>query len=408
MYKYRRVIVSAIAGLLALLMVGGLIFSAFAESSSTIKARIEELKRQEKEIAAQKQEAQEQREANESEILGLVEQKNLIDQQISLTHNSIETQNELIREYTLLIAEKLNELNDAVAERDALNERYRVRIRAMEENGNLTYLSILFKASSFVDLLDRVEMINEVARSDERMIAQLQAAAQQIELARQELAAEKVKLEEAKDALTAEEEELEGQRTEADGLMTELMADHAEYAALEQQYEEEQAKLQKEIAADQAKYKKALASEQSYNNSYSGATSSSGMSWPCAARGITSPFGTRSDPFSHTQTSHSGIDINAGYGAPIYACASGTVTSATYSSIFGYHVRISHGNGFLTLYGHMTRYTVHAGQQVSKGEIIGYAGSSGRSTAAHLHLTMYYNGVLVNPLNYLPSGWYFA
>ena len=412
MYKYRRVIVSAIAGILALLMVGGLIVSAFAETSSTIKARIEELKRQEAEIAAQKEEAKGQREANESEILDLVEQKNLIDQQISLTHDSIDTQNELIREYTLLIAEKQNELGDAVAERDALNERYRVRIRAMEENGNLSYLSILFKASSFVDLLDRVEMINEVARSDERMIAQLQAAAQQIELARQELAAEKVKLEEAKEALTAEEAELESQRTEADGLMTELMADHAEYAALEQQYEEEQQKLQKEIAADQAKYKQAVAAEQAYANShsssYSGATSSAGMSWPCAARGITSPFGTRTDPFTHVQTSHSGIDINAGYGAPIYACASGTVTSATYSSIFGYHVRINHGNGFLTLYGHMTRYTVHAGQQVSKGEIIGYAGSSGRSTAAHLHLTMYYNGSLVNPLNYLPSGWYFA
>lgn len=412
MYKYRRVIVSVIAGILALLMIGGLIFSAVAETSSTIKARIDELKRKEQEIAAQKEEAKGQREANESDILDLVEQKNLIDEQISLTHDSIDTQNELIQEYTLLIAEKQNELGDAVAERDALNERYRVRIRAMEENGNLSYLSILFKATSFVDLLDRVEMINEVARSDERMIAQLQAAAQQIELARQDLAAEKLALEEAKDALTAEEAELESQRAEADDLMTELMADHAEYAALEQQYEEEQEKLQKEIAADQAKYKQAVAAEQAYAQAHSGSSgggsSSYGFIWPCAARGITSPFGTRSDPFSHTTTSHSGIDIGAGYGAPIYACASGTVTSATYSSIFGYHVRISHSNGFLTLYGHMTRYTVHAGQQVSKGEIIGYVGSSGRSTAAHLHLTMYHNGSLVNPLNYLPSGWYFA
>ena len=409
MYKCRRTIVSIIAGLLALLLIGGMVFSAVAESSGTIKARIDGLKQKEKEITAQKEEVQAQREQSESDILDLVEQKDQIDEQIMLTHDSIETKNELIQEYILLIAEKQNELGDAINARDELNERYRARIRAMEEKGNLTYWSILFKASSFADLLDRVEMINEVARSDARMLDQLQQAAQEIELARQELAAEKVELEEAREALDAEQAELESQRAEADTLMAELMNDRAQYAELEQQYEAEEAELEKQIAADQAKYQQAVAAEQAAAaSSYSGGSSSYGFSWPCAARGITSPFGTRTDPFTHVRTSHSGIDINASYGSPIYACASGTVTSATYSSIFGYHVRINHGNGFLTLYGHMIRYTVHEGQHVSKGEIIGYAGNSGRSTATHLHLTMYYNGSLVNPLNYLPSGWYFA
>jgi murein DD-endopeptidase MepM/ murein hydrolase activator NlpD len=102
------------------------------------------------------------------------------------------------------------------------------------------------------------------------------------------------------------------------------------------------------------------------------------------------------------------MDIAASYGSPIYACASGTVTTATYGTAYGYYVTINHGNGFSTLYGHMTRYTVKSGQYVTRGEIIGYVGSTGWSTGPHLHLTMYYNGALVNPLTYLPAGGYFV
>ena len=445
MYKHRRLIVSVIAALLALLMVGGLVVNAFAESSSTIKARIESLKEQEDEIADQKAEVKAQREENESEILDLVGQKNQIDQQIKLTQESIETKNELIREYSLLIAEKQNELGDAVQERDVLNEQYRVRIRAMEENGKLTYWSILFKANSFADLLDRVEMINEIARSDARMIEHLQEAAQQIELARQELAAEKVELEEAKESLAAEEAELETQRAEADNVMAELMADHEEYAAAEAKYQAEQAALLAQIASEQTKYEEAVEAEErarreaeaaarareeaaaarenensgggssssgssggSSGGSYSGSVSSYGFCWPCSARAITCPFGPRYHPITGVYSNHSGVDIGASYGSPIYACASGTVTAATYGTAYGYYVTINHGNGFSTLYGHMTRYTVSSGDYVTQGEIIGYVGSTGWSTGPHLHLTMYYNGSLVDPLDYLPAGGYFV
>ena len=441
MYKHRRLIVSIIAGLLALLLVGGLILNAFAESSGAIKSRIESLKREEEEIAAEKKEVAEQRESNESEILDLVGKKNQIDQQIKLTQESIETKNELIREYSLLIAEKQNELGDAVLERDALNDRYRVRIRAMEENGKLTFWSILFKANSFADLLDRVEMINEIASSDAKMIDQLQLAAQQIEVARQELAAEKVEMEEAKESLAAEQQELEIRRAEADELMAELMADHEEFAALEEKYQKEQAELLAKIASEQTKYQEALDAEERArkeaeaaakareeaakerekeasggdggssgggSSSYNGAVSSYGFSWPCTARALTCPFGPRIHPITGVYSNHSGVDIGASYGSPIYACASGTVTTATYGTAYGYYVTINHGNGFSTLYGHMIRYTVSAGDYVTRGEIIGYVGSTGWSTGPHLHLTMYYNGTLVNPLDYLPAGGYFV
>lgn len=451
MYKYRRIFVSVIAILLALLMVGGIVLSAIAASSSEIKSRIEALKKQEQEIAAQQKEIQNQRAANESDIRDLVAQKNQIDQQIKLTQDSIENKNEQIQEYNLLIAEKQNELDDAIAQREELNKKYQARLRSMQENGKLTFWSILFKANSFADLLQRVDTINEIAQSDAKMLDKLTKAAQDIESARQDLAEQKTGLEEAKAALAVEEENLAARRQESDQLFAELMADHETLLAAESKYESQKEDLLAQIAKQEAAYRDAVAAEEkarreaeaaakakaaaeaaaararqeaaagrSNGGSGSGSSGSGGsgstsfavskygFQWPCTARNITCPYGPRIHPITGKYSNHSGMDIGANYGQPIYACASGTVTTAKFGEAYGYHVVINHGNGFSTLYGHMIRYTVKVGDYVTRGEIIGYVGSTGWSTAPHLHLTMYYNGNLVNPLNYLPAGGYFV
>ncbi len=458
MYKYRRVIVSVIACVLALLLIGGLVISAFAATSGEIKQRIEGLQQQEAAIEAQKQALQKEIEENKSDLQDLVQKKNQIDQQIKLTQDAIENKNDQIQEYNLLIAEKQNELDDALSARDQLNEQYRARIRSMEENGKLTYWSILFKASSFSDLLDRVDLINEIALADSRMIGRIQEAAQQIELARQELAIEKVALEEAKQSLAEEEQTLVDQRAEADDVFAELMDDRDAMLEAAEKYEAQKEALLAQIAVQEANYKEAVAAEEkarreaeeaaarareeaaaqaaaaredaavggsgsgsgsggssSGSGSGSGGSSSGsgtsagsgkvskyGFIWPCASHYITCHFGPRIHPITGKYSNHSGTDIGASYGSPIYACASGTVTSATFGNAYGYHVVINHGNGFSTLYAHMCRFVVAPGQYVTRGQVIGYVGSTGMSTGPHLHLTMYYNGALVNPLIYLP------
>ena len=118
MYKYRRIIVSVIAALLALLLVAGLIFSAFAAGSDEIKKRIEGLQDQKKSIESEQQALQKEIDANKSEVMDLVQQKNQIDRQIKLLQDAIENNNDLIREFNLLIAEKQNELDDAYSARD--------------------------------------------------------------------------------------------------------------------------------------------------------------------------------------------------------------------------------------------------------------------------------------------------
>ena len=122
--------------------------------------------------------------------------------------------------------------------------------------------------------------------------------------------------------------------------------------------------------------------------------------WPCSGS-ITSYFGYRSSPGGIGSTNHKGLDIANGYGTPIYAADGGTVIYAGWMSGYGYAVKIDHGNGYVTLYGHNSRLLVSAGDHVYKGQQIARMGSTGNSTGNHCHFEIQYNGVPKNPLNYL-------
>jgi murein DD-endopeptidase MepM/ murein hydrolase activator NlpD len=129
-----------------------------------------------------------------------------------------------------------------------------------------------------------------------------------------------------------------------------------------------------------------------------------GISWkvPINYTAFTSPFGYRIHPIQGYKKFHYGVDLAAPTGTPIYATRSGTVDTATYGSSAGYYVQIDHGDGFKSIYMHMTHYVVSKGQQVSQGQVIGYCGSTGASTGPHLHFGITKNGNYVNPANYIP------
>ncbi len=123
-------------------------------------------------------------------------------------------------------------------------------------------------------------------------------------------------------------------------------------------------------------------------------------SWP--VRGwITSRFGPRKSPFFTTITNHEGIDIANEEGSSIKAPADGVVTFSGWQGSYGKLIVIDHGYGYSTRYGHMSRLLVNVGQRVRRGQVIGFMGSTGRSTASHLHFEIRVNGVPVNPLKYL-------
>ena len=137
-----------------------------------------------------------------------------------------------------------------------------------------------------------------------------------------------------------------------------------------------------------------------------GAVASIPSQKPVEALSLSSTFGVRSDPFSGRARRHDGVDIPGPMGTPIYATADGVAEHAGWSNGYGNLVKIDHGAGLETRYGHMSRLAVNEGDHITKGQIIGYMGSTGRSTGSHLHYEVRIDGAAVSPLPFLASSDY--
>ena len=439
----RKRMVSILAGIMAAIMILSLIFSILpthvsAASSSEIRKQINALKDDREEIKNKMAELQEQYEANSNDIRAIVARKDVIDQEIGLLHQEIININEQISAYNVLIADRQDELERAETKFEDLNDDCKVRIRAMEEEGSVSYWEVLFKANSFADLLDRLNMVEEIAASDTERLQELTDAANRVAAVQDELANEKAELESAKAELDAAQATLDEKREEVDALFAEMMQRAAEMEQLQKDLEQEEADLLETIALKEQEYNEAKELEwiqymltyttvppstqapvnggdssggsnngSTGNGSNSGSSGGSnvnvGSSWiiPCSYSSISSPFGLRESPTAGASTYHQGVDLRAPAGTPIYASRGGTVTVATYGSAAGYYVTINHGDGFSTVYMHMTSYAVSAGQSVSQGQLIGYVGKTGVATGNHLHFGIAYNGAYVNPCNYV-------
>ena len=212
--RNRKRMVSVLAGIMAFVMLLTLILGllptpASAASSSEIRKQINQLKEEKAEIKDKIEEVQAQYQENENEIADIISRKNVIDQEIQLLYTQIENMNAQLSAYNILIADKQEELNRAQERLDTLNEQNKERIRAMEEDGKLSYWSVLFKANSFSDLLDRLNIVEEIAASDNRRLKELSEAADVVEVAQTELVDEKAEMELAKQEMDATQEELD-------------------------------------------------------------------------------------------------------------------------------------------------------------------------------------------------------
>jgi len=406
------------SGVMAAVMLLSLILSliptkAGAASSSEIKKQIAALKEEKKEIDAQLKEVKSQLKENTNEIKGIVAQKDAIDQEVQLLHQQIFNINQQVATYALLIADKQDELDEASTRLEELQQKNKERIRAMEEEGELSYWSVIFKADSFSDLLDRLSMVQEINAADQRRLKEISEVGRKVSNVREELIFEKSALEAVRSELDESEASLEEKRKEADALLTKLIAKGDEFEALIDESEDIQSDLMKEIAQKEkdlkaAEYKEWLATYVPTRPSGTDtipstqAPSSSGWIKPLKSYTITSPFGMRIHPIHKVERFHEGVDMAAPQGTPIYAAKEGKVTTTSYQAGgAGYYVSINHGDGFASIYMHMTNYIVKPGQHVSTGQVIGYVGSTGGSTGPHLHFGISYKGTYVNPMSYI-------
>ena len=396
MKSTKRILCAFLAVLTLLtLAAAGSVRPAYAAKTA---AELEEEQRKAAQIAALEQKKKEQQEKLKDLEKQIAEAK-AKKEDVMVTKKLLDQRNQLLLEQ---IDDTQNQIDDAAAQiaRYELleQEQYELfcqQVRSEEERGSLSYLSVLFKATSMADLLNRMEFVNEVAEYNKTLIAAMKETRENIKAEKTEMEAKEAKLGEQQD-------ELQGKLDETTKLMNEYAADQK---ALEQMHAAEE-KAADEIDAQIAR----LIADSDV------VPGSEGFIWPVStSKMISSPIGSRVAPGGFGSTNHKGVDIcNVGYTSSVYATKSGRVlltNSSGWGGGYGNYVVIDHGGGLTTLYAHMSVVKVSPGDTVSQGTVIGVTGNTGASTGPHLHYevrtTTIVSGTSVtvyqNPLNYLPG-----
>lgn len=413
----RQRMVALLACLLALLLLLPMILmivsnlpAAGAASSTSIRQSIDQLKNKNKDLESQKANLKNQLKSIQADKNEAISKKNVLEQQINVLQDSIQNLNDQIAQYDLLIAEKEREVEENQAEEERQFKRFCKQVRIMEEEGTVSYWSILFSADSFTDLLDRVSLVNDIADYNQKVCDELEAARLALQEARAELESAQAEAQEAKTEQESARSELQSQESEVKTLINEISADEAKAKAAIEDLNAAADAMDAEIAKKEKELEAAIAeerrrAEQNGTQSKYAFDPGTGFYWPLPSNRvtITSFFGYRNDPFTGKSSNHYGTDISAPQGTEIYTAHGGIVLTSTYNSSYGNYVVISRGDGTNTLYAHMTKRAVEVGQTVAQGQVIGYVGSTGRSTAPHLHFEVRVNGVRGDILKYYPG-----
>jgi murein DD-endopeptidase MepM/ murein hydrolase activator NlpD len=402
----RRLFIRITCIVLVALMVLGLLSAvvgsrAYAADSGSIQSELDSLNSQKSDIQSQIDEVQAQIDSLDYERSNALEKKLVLDEKNTLAQEELDVIQEQIDIVDGLMDNMQEDLDDAKAQEEYQRERWMTRIRAMEETSTLGYIDVLFNATSFSDLLTRLDLINEVMDYDQDLAQDYLTARENVEFLENEAEAMYAQNEANKAELQDKKVQLEADIQAACDLLQGLEDNIDEYNQVLAQEQETKAQLEAlivekeaDLAAARAAEAAAAAAAAAVNGEQSdvyvpvGDNGSSGtwMLWPSYTQKITSHYGYRLDPVTKAYyKGHQGTDVGASYGTAIYAAASGTVVLAQEYGGYGNCVMINHGNGYTTLYGHMSSIAVSSGQTVNQGQVVGYVGSTGNSTGPHLH-----------------------
>lgn len=381
-------IITAVALVMAILMIAGFLASALNIFAVT-KAQVDALKTKVAEAGKRKNELKNQLSGLTNDLSALQKQISLLDSQIEAQQDEIDAQEELLGELTQMIADKTIELEESERQQAEQYAQLRSRLRYMVEHGTTSSLSILLSSDSFSDFLNRYEIIRQISLRDENLFEQLKAIRDKVLTEKQELEDTKKDAEDTKLQMEANKAELEAQmeakRKQMENIQLAQKNVKDAYAAMIETEDELM-----------AQYKNAAA-EYAAQSTYVGGT----FMWPLPAGNnvVTCKYGMRTHPITGKRKLHTGVDLRAATGTKVYAANKGTVTTSGYSSAWGNYIIISHGGGITTLYAHMSKRSVSKDDKVKQGDIIGYSGNTGYSTAPHLHFEISKNGSTYNPLN---------
>lgn len=408
--------IRVIAIILVLLMILPFLFDSLAAYAVT-QDEINAIQSQKKELSEKVSSCKERLAALQSQQANVLEQRAAIMEENKLTQEQIDLVQAQIDIYDDMISEQADLVDEAKTREARQLQKYRTRVRAMEENGEMNILALVLQTTSLSELMSAVDDMGEIMQSDKLLEEQYVAAREETEEIKANYETIKADYEEKQGELRAEQEELKAQMEAANKFLEDLSEEIEkaieEYKAAEAEEAAAAAQVSSLIAEwDRQKAAQAAANATQVVNedgTVTMVTDSSTMIsgtgsfiWPvpCSMR-VTSRYGNRSDPFTGATAYHSGIDIDGfgNDGQPVIAADGGTVITASSNSGYGNYVIIDHGST-KTVYAHMSGLAVSSGQTVSQGQTVGYLGATGRATGTHLHFEVYVGEGRVDPAAY--------
>ena len=394
-----------LSAILVLIMACTPLFAVVTSADTTTdayKKKISELQAKEKEYQAALDKTASDIKNKKAYSDTLVSQIEVLSKQISTYHSQIS-------ELSTSIAEKQAVINTAKKKISKQMDYLKGRVRAIYMAGETSDLDIILGAKDFSDFIDKCDMVERLSQSDKEVISTVQTQLNKVQDEKKLLVSDRADLEEAQGELQGKQDKLTALLEKNEKILSSLYGDQSDAKSKLRNLELQEKEIQGKIDAY-------LASQNTSNNGGGNNTpqnitvSPSGFVWPVPG------FYYVISPFNENRGySHKGIDITGGgiMGATCVAANGGTVIGSNNSCShnwgksgscgcgggYGNYVLISHPGGKTTMYGHLSSITVSTGQTVSKGQTIGYVGSTGWSTGAHLHYETRLNGIPYNPMS---------
>ena len=374
---------------IALLVSSCVCFSS--ESFAADSSQIDSLNRQNEDLEEQQKQIDEKIEQARKDIENQEELKNSIEEKISLVEKEIDNLNLKINEYNDKIDLLQKQIDGKNAEIQKGYQRLKKRLRMIYMAGNASTLEVILGSKSFSDFIDKITLVQCVGKADEKLINSLKESISEIDSNKEEQEKARLAVDNDKTKLEKNREELEKLSAQAQVIIDELKQEQENLQADDEAYKQQQKELEAQITQWYRNY-----FAENGDEVFSDGTTPGRYAWPAPyCDVVTTEYGV---------DGHNGIDIacnGSAYGLPIVAAEDGTVAIANrtdeWGSGWGYYIMLNHGDGFGTLYAHCSIIVADAGQQVKKGQVIGYIGNTGRSYGAHLHFECWHNGSRYNP-----------
>ena len=393
-----------------------------ATSMSSLQNKLDKLSQSidqhKKELSdAKKQEsAAKALESELTERVGIIQdQIAVLSGQIAAVQNSIGETEQKISGKEAEITEKEGQIADKQTEIDGQWSDFKKHMAAMQELRDGGSIAMLSAVNDLYELLTFNEVMQDISVKDTEIMDNMKTAKAGLEADKTALESDRAELVSQKADLQSQKKELDSQNSQMQSKQSELNSSISAAQMSAADAKKAQAAAQAAIESDELNYEAVKSQIQKLiAQAASSRPQLSFTGFICPLKSysrISSEYGWRKNPVSGVNKLHAGIDLAAGGGTPIYAAASGYVQVAGWSSggygnyVIIYHGKMSDGNTYSTLYGHMRSVATSAGKYVKQGELIGYVGSTGNSTGNHLHLEVWKGGSkanAVNPRGYIP------